>query len=78
MVQHVLDLPRLQHLLDTWPATGHEDPKVHERYHLALTRGIAVGSFIAQYDPGMPREIDAPIATEKPGTKPGSSAIQNA
>ena len=78
MVQHVLDLPRLQHLLDTWPASGYQEPKIHEAYHLALTRGIAAGSFIAQYDPEMPREIDTPIPTEKPGTQPGLSAIQNA
>jgi asparagine synthase (glutamine-hydrolysing) len=78
MVQHMLDLPRLQHLLDTWPASGYQDPKVHESYHLALTRGIAAGSFIAQYDPGMLREADTPPATGKPGTQPGSSAIQNA
>ncbi|MCU1312928.1 MAG: asparagine synthase, partial [Acidobacteriaceae bacterium] len=56
MVQHVLDVPRLQHLLDTWPASGYQDPKIHESYHLALTRGIAAGSFIAQYDPEMPRD----------------------
>jgi asparagine synthase (glutamine-hydrolysing) len=47
----VLDTARLRTLLDTWPSSGYHTAQVSDAWHLALTRGIAVGSFLAQYDP---------------------------
>jgi hypothetical protein len=49
---------------------------VSDVWHLALTRGIAAGSFLTMHDPDMHDpdmagdETTAP-ATEKPGTVPG-------
>ncbi len=42
----LLDIERLQMLLDTWPASGYEEPEVYSSYHLALSRGLAAGNFI--------------------------------
>lgn len=70
LVRHVLDTTRLRSLLDTWPETGYHTSRVSDAWHLALTRGIAAGSFLAQYDPDMLREDG--VATEKPGSTPGS------
>jgi asparagine synthase (glutamine-hydrolysing) len=47
----VLDTARLRTLLDTWPSSGYHTAQVSEVWHLALTRGIAAGSFLAQHDP---------------------------
>lgn len=65
---HLIDIPRLRTLLDTWPASGYGTAEVSDAWHLALTRGIAAGSFIAQYDPDAARADQ----TEKPGAQPGS------
>ncbi len=51
LAQHMLDLPRLRQLLDTWPSSGYEQIAVANVYHLALSRGLAAGLFIAQHDP---------------------------
>jgi hypothetical protein len=45
---------------------------VSDAWHLALTRGIAAGSFLALYDRDMRREDSVAVATEKPGSTPGS------
>jgi len=55
LVRHVLDTARLRSLLDTWPETGYHTSQVSDAWHLALTRGMAAGSFLAQYDPDMRR-----------------------
>jgi len=55
LVRHVLDTARLRSLLDTWPETGYHTSRVSDAWHLALTRGMAAGSFLAQYDPDMRR-----------------------
>ncbi len=55
LARHLLDLPRLRHLLESWPSSGYERPIVDETYHFALTRGLAAGHFIAQHDPEMPK-----------------------
>jgi asparagine synthase (glutamine-hydrolysing) len=47
----VLDTARLRTLLDTWPGSGYHTAQVSDVWHLAFTRGIAAGSFLAQYDP---------------------------
>lgn len=61
-----LDTARLRTLLRTFPDAGYGTHAVSNAWHLALTRGIALGSFLADYDPDM-RDV-----TEKPGTVPGS------
>ena len=58
----LVDTPRLRKLLDTWPTSGYDTAEVSDAWHLALTRGIAAGSFIAQYDPDAPREEEKPGA----------------
>ena len=72
LVRHVLDTTRLRSLLDTWPEAGYHTSRVSDAWHLALTRGIAAGSFLAQYDPDMRREDSVAVPTEKPGSTPGS------
>ena len=56
LVRHLIDTARLRTLLHTWPADGYHQPSVNEEWHLALTRGIAAASFLAEYDPQMPHE----------------------
>lgn len=46
IASRLLDLERLQTLLDTWPACGYEQSSISDSYHLALTRGLAAGNFI--------------------------------
>jgi asparagine synthase (glutamine-hydrolysing) len=50
LARHVLDLPRLRRLLDTWPSEGFDRVEVHYAYHLALSRGLAAGMFIRNLD----------------------------
>jgi asparagine synthase (glutamine-hydrolysing) len=77
----ILDTARLRTLLDTWPSSGYHTSQVSDVWHLALTRGIAAGSFLAMHDPDM-RDPDmhdpdtaedetTTAATERPGTVPG-------
>ena len=68
----IIDTPRLRTLLDTFPASGYHTAEVSDAWHLALTRGIAAGSFLAAHDPEMAQDEDAAAATEKPGVMPGS------
>jgi asparagine synthase (glutamine-hydrolysing) len=55
LARHLLDLPRLQHLLDTWPAASpgtlpsDQRTAVNDTYHLALSRGLAAGLFIKNF-----------------------------
>ncbi len=55
LARHLLDLPRLKHLLDTWPAVppgalpSGDRTAVNDAYHLALSRGIAAGLFIKNF-----------------------------
>jgi len=51
LARHLLDIPRLRTLLDTFPDSGYHSSEVSDAWHLALTRGIAAGSFLAQHDP---------------------------
>jgi asparagine synthase (glutamine-hydrolysing) len=70
LARRILDTGRLRTLLDTWPSSGYHTSQVSDVWHLALTRGIAAGSFLAMHDPDMAQdEIGA--ATEKPGVSPG-------
>lgn len=81
LVRHLIDTPRLHALLQSWPDTGYDQLPVYEQWHLALSRGIAAGTFLAQHDPEMPKEAAAPIdsvsehsspgKTQRPGIGPG-------
>ena len=44
--QHMLDLPRLKKLLDSWPDDGYGTRAISDAYDLALTRGIITGHFL--------------------------------
>jgi asparagine synthase (glutamine-hydrolysing) len=73
----IVDTSRLRTLLDTFPASGYHTSEVSDAWHLALTRGIAAGSFLAAHDPQnaagrVSQDEDAVAATEKPGAMPGS------
>jgi asparagine synthase (glutamine-hydrolysing) len=70
LARQLLDIPRMRTLLDTLPDSGYDRSEVSNAWHLALTRGLAAGSFIAQHDPEASQDDAA--ATEKPGTMPGS------
>jgi asparagine synthase (glutamine-hydrolysing) len=71
LARHVLDTSRLRTLLDTFPSAGYDTHQVSNVWHLALTRGIAAGSFLADHDPDMVQDEYAAAATEKPGMVPG-------
>jgi asparagine synthase (glutamine-hydrolysing) len=55
LARHLLDLPRLEHLLDTWPAASPgtlpsaQRTTLNDTYHLALSRGLAAGLFIRNF-----------------------------
>jgi hypothetical protein len=46
----MLDLPRMHHLLDTWPQSGYEKTQVTNVWHNALIRGISMGYFLRSHD----------------------------
>jgi asparagine synthase (glutamine-hydrolysing) len=46
LVGKVLDVPRLQRALQSWPAGGWHTRQIVEEYQLALTRGIASARFL--------------------------------
>jgi asparagine synthase (glutamine-hydrolysing) len=69
---HILDVPRLRTLLDTLPESGYHTSEVSDAWHLAFTRGIAAGSFLAQHDPEASQAEDSAATTEKPSTVLGS------
>ena len=50
MANRLLDLDRLQYLLENWPTSGFETQEVIYSWHLALSRGISAGHFIRQYE----------------------------
>jgi asparagine synthase (glutamine-hydrolysing) len=76
LARHMLDIPRLRTLLDTLPDSGYQSSEASDGWHLALTRGIAAGSFLAEHDSEMPQDSltqdeQSAAATEKPGAAPG-------
>jgi asparagine synthase (glutamine-hydrolysing) len=50
MAQRLLDLDRLERLVETWPSSGYEQPDVYNSWHLALSRGLAAGNFIRHHE----------------------------
>lgn len=71
LARHVLDVERLRTLLDSFPTTGYGEHEVSNAWHLALTRGIAAGSFLVDHDLEMPQDKYTAAAAEKPGVAPG-------
>lgn len=50
MANRLLDLDRLQMLLENWPTTGFTSQEVIYSWHYALSRGIAAGHFIRRFE----------------------------
>jgi asparagine synthase (glutamine-hydrolysing) len=46
LVSRAIDIPRLRHALQNWPAGGWHTRRIVEEYQLALTRGIAGARFL--------------------------------
>ncbi len=44
--ENIIDIERLQRLVDNWPASGWERSEVVKPYRLALLRGISAGHFL--------------------------------
>ena len=65
--REVLDLPRIHTLLDTFPASGYEQPRVRVAWHSALTYAISMGYFLRSHEaaaqpPATPAEpVAAPV-----------------
>ena len=64
LARRIVDTARLRTLLNTFPASGYHTSEVSNAWHLALTRGIATGSFLAQHDPDMAQD-ELPAAQQK-------------
>lgn len=54
-----IDLPRLHHLLDTWPTSGYETAAVANTWHNALLRAVSLGYFLRTHDPALETAADA-------------------
>jgi asparagine synthase (glutamine-hydrolysing) len=50
LAREMIDIGRLRRDLETWPSEGWDRKEVIEEYHLALSRGIAVGKFLRWFD----------------------------
>jgi len=50
LARKMIDLPRLQSAIRTWPETGWERLDVFREYNLALTRGIAGARFLKWFE----------------------------
>ena len=50
MAQRMLDLPRMQSLLDNWPPIGEESMNVTQGWSDALCRGFSFGYFIRRHE----------------------------
>jgi asparagine synthase (glutamine-hydrolysing) len=50
VAQRFLDIPRLERLIQTWPATGHETGQITNSWNYALTRGISLGYLLRKSD----------------------------
>src|SRR3984885_3209957 len=51
LASRLLDLDRMQRLIEEWPSSGFERLDVNRSHHIPLTRGFSVGKFLMQYDP---------------------------
>jgi asparagine synthase (glutamine-hydrolysing) len=51
LASRLLDLTRMQSLIENWPTEGFDSPEIMSSYHIALTRGFSVGRFLLRYGP---------------------------
>jgi asparagine synthase (glutamine-hydrolysing) len=51
LASRLIDLDRMQRLIEEWPSSGFDRLDVARSFHIALTRGFSVGKFLMQYDP---------------------------
>jgi asparagine synthase (glutamine-hydrolysing) len=66
LARRIVDTAKLRTLLDTWPTSGYHTSEVSDVWHLALTRGIAAGSFLALHDPEMAQDEPSPQQQKNP------------
>jgi len=52
LAQCCLDLPRLRSLVENWPEGGWHQSRVRADYRFALTRGLAMGTFLRRMEGG--------------------------
>jgi asparagine synthase (glutamine-hydrolysing) len=52
LARRMIDLPRLERLMEQWPADEHAAEKRRDEYRFALARGIHVGRFIRWVEGG--------------------------
>jgi asparagine synthase (glutamine-hydrolysing) len=50
LARKMIDFPRLETAISTWPNTGWEKLDVFREYNLALTRGIAGARFLRWFE----------------------------
>jgi asparagine synthase (glutamine-hydrolysing) len=50
LASELLDLARMQSLIENWPTAGFDRSEIMDSYHIALTRGFSVGRFLLRYD----------------------------
>ena len=55
LASRMLDLVRMQWLIEHWPTGGFDNHEVKRSYHIALTRGFSVGRFLMRHDPDLRR-----------------------
>ncbi|HWB32863.1 MAG TPA: asparagine synthase-related protein [Acidobacteriaceae bacterium] len=46
----MVDLPRMQELLNTWPSSGYDQPPVWSLWHGALSRAFSLGYFLRSHE----------------------------
>jgi asparagine synthase (glutamine-hydrolysing) len=50
LARKIIDLPRLETAIRSWPQDGWERPDVFREYNLTLTRGIAGARFLQWFE----------------------------
>ena len=61
LAARLLDLDRMQSLIEHWPTRNFETGDVKRVYHIALTRGFSVGKFLMSHDPSRSRRGKPPL-----------------
>jgi asparagine synthase (glutamine-hydrolysing) len=55
----MLDIPKMESLLQEWPESGYETAEVVVAWHATLTRAISMGYFLRTHDPAAPAAAQA-------------------
>ncbi len=50
VARQIVDIPKVQALLNTWPESGYETSEVVLKWHVTLTRAISMGYFLRSHD----------------------------